>query len=176
MAMTRQYPQPEIGEYLPHTLDYISLVPSDGLILDHLAGGLQQIEALVASCTPEKLTTPHAPGEWTIQDVLQHIMDTERVFAYRTLRFARGDTTDLPGFEQDPYAASANANTRPIVELLTEYRAVRAATISLIASLSDEALERWGTQAGTPVRVRGFVYIIPGHELYHLLSIRENYF
>jgi uncharacterized damage-inducible protein DinB len=173
--MDRQYPRPQAGEYLPPMLEYISLVPEDGLILKHLADGLQRVEALARSRSQEALTTPHKAGEWSIQDVIQHVMDTERVWAYRLLRFARGDTTDLPGFEQEPYAAAANANARLIDELMAEYRAVRASTICLIASLPDEALERGGTQGGIPVRARTFVYTIAGHELYHLRSIRENY-
>jgi uncharacterized damage-inducible protein DinB len=121
------------------------------------------------------LITPHAPGEWSIQDVMQHIADSERIFSYRVLRLARGDTTDLPGFDQNPYAASAQANRRTGEEVLAEYLAVRASSLALIGSLSLEALERRGTQNGVTVSGRVIVYVIVGHERYHLRSLRENY-
>jgi len=173
--MNRHLPPPQSGEYVPYTIDYISLVPDDGFALEHLADGVRQVEAFVNGFSAEGLIAPHAPGEWSIQDVLQHVADSERVFSYRLLRFARGDTTDLPGYDQEPYAVAANANGRSIADVLTEYRAVRASTIALIASLSDEALVRRGTQNGVSVSVRAIVYVIVGHELYHLRSLRENY-
>jgi uncharacterized damage-inducible protein DinB len=173
--MDRHFPPPQPGEYIPYTIDYISLVPEDGRVLRCLAEGLEHVEAFVAGLSREQLTTPHLAGEWTIQDVLQHVADSERIFSYRLLRFARGDTTDLPGYDQEPYAAAAGANERAISDLLAEYRAVRASTVALLGGLSDEALERRGTQNGVTVSVRAIAYIIAGHELYHLRSLRENY-
>ncbi|HLF76474.1 MAG TPA: DinB family protein, partial [Dehalococcoidia bacterium] len=154
---------------------YISLVPEDGAVLMHLASGVRGVEAFVRSLPPEKLTTPHAPGEWTVQDILQHIADTERVFSYRALRIARGDKTVLPGFDQDDYAANANANARDLDDLLEEFQAVRRASIALISSFSDELLLRRGSWSGGPLSVRGAVYIITGHPLYHIASIFQNY-
>lgn len=172
--MERDFSSPQPGEYALYTIDYISLV-LDGRLLTHLADGLQQIEAFVAALPPEKLTAPHAPGEWTVQDVLLHILDTERVFAYRALCLARGEQQALPGFEQDDYAALAGANAREITELLDEYRAVRAASVALLRSLPDEVLLRAGTASQNPLSVRAAAYIIAGHERYHLRSLRENY-
>jgi uncharacterized protein (TIGR03083 family) len=173
--MDRFFPRPEPGEYTPHSIDYISLVPEDGRILAHLEEGIAEVDAFVRALAPERLTTPHAAGEWTVQDVLQHVIDNERVFAYRALRIARGDTTPLPGYEQDPFAAAAGANERTLDDILEEYRAVRAASIALLRSLPDEALSRAGTASEHPLTVRAAAYIIAGHELYHLRSLRENY-
>ena len=173
--MDRVFPRPQPGEYTPHSIDYISLVPDDGRILAHLEAGISEVEAFVSTLPPYRLTTPHAPGEWSVQDVLQHVIDNERVFAYRALRIARGDTTPLPGYEQDPFAEAAAANDRPMHDLLEEYRAVRAASITLLRSFTDETLSRAGTASDHPLTVCAAAYIIAGHELYHLRSLRENY-
>jgi hypothetical protein len=108
-------------------------------------------------------------------DVLQHVIDNERVFAYRMLRIARGDQTPLPGYEQDDYAAAADASARTLDDLLTEYRAVRAASIALLRGLDEAVLQRCGIISGGPLSVRAAAYVIAGHELYHLRSILENY-
>lgn len=171
----RTISRPQPGEFAPYTADYIALVPADVLVLQHLADQVARTEALFRSYQAEALTRPHKTGEWTLQDVLGHIIDTERVFAYRTLRIARCDKTDLPGFEQDDYAVWAAANTRTLDSLLDEYKTVRAATLSLLHSLPDEAFTRAGTANRNPLSVRAAVYIVAGHELYHLESIRTNY-
>jgi hypothetical protein len=136
---------------------------------------LKVVEDLVRGFPAERLTTPHAPGEWTIQEILVHVMDTERVFAYRALRFARHDTTDLPGFDQDNFVVHAGANQRAIDDILAEYRAVRQASIALFNGLDDAALTHVGTANGNPTTARGMAYFIAGHELHHIRSIRENY-
>ena len=122
-----------------------------------------------------ELTTPHAAGEWTVQDVLQHIADNERVFAYRLLRIARGDTTVLPGYDQEPYAEEAGANNRTIDDLLDEYATVRWASIALLRSLPDEVMQRCTNANGHMLSARAAAYIFVRHELYHLRSLRENY-
>src|SRR5262245_7390101 len=96
-----QKPQP--GESAPYTHDYIACVPDDDRVLQHLVDDQDVLKKYLHGLPPEKRTTPHKAGEWTVQEVLGHIIDTERVFAYRALRIARNDTTELPGFEQDDY-------------------------------------------------------------------------
>ena len=173
--MERVFSRPQPSEHFLNALDYISLVPEDGLLLQHMESGLAQVEAFVRALPPERLTAPHAPGEWTVQDVLQHIADNERIFAYRMLRIARGDTTTLPGYDQDPYAATAGANKRDLDDLLEEYRAVRRASITLLRSLPDNALTLSTAANGHELTARAAAYIVVGHELYHLRSLRENY-
>lgn len=116
--MAHQISRPFLGEYRDYAVAYVSLVPDDGLIVEHLEAGARRFESLMRAYPATVLTTPHAPGEWTPQDVLLHVMDTERVFAYRALCLARGETVSLPGFEQDDYAREAGANARGLDELL----------------------------------------------------------
>ncbi|MBZ0299429.1 MAG: DinB family protein [Anaerolineae bacterium] len=167
--------KPEPGEYATYGSTYVRLVPDDGRVLHQLRDSLQVVQTLARRRSVEQLTTPHAPGEWTIQEILVHILDTERIFAYRALRFARGDTTELPGYDPNPYAALSGANQRDIEDILEEYWAVRQATLTLLNSLDDDALLREGVASGNRVTVRAIAYFIAGHELHHLASIGENY-
>jgi hypothetical protein len=173
--MNRVFSRPHPSEHFSDAFDYVSLVPEDGHLLKHLEDGIVQVEAFVRALPPERLTTPHTPGEWTVQDVLQHIADDERVFAYRLLRIARGDTTTLPGFDQDTFALAAGAINRTLDDLWEEYVSVRHASITLVRSLPDEALTRSTDANGHELTARATAYIIVGHELYHLRSLRENY-
>lgn len=167
--------KPLAGEYAPYAIMYIDLVPDDGLVLQHLRDNLSITRELVYSLSEEKLTTPCAEGEWTIKEILVHVSDTERILAYRALRFARNDTTEPAGFEQDDYVASSEANTRSIEDILAELTAVRASTIALFKSFSDQALTRSALSNGHNLSVRSAAYQIAGHELHHVNSIKENY-
>lgn len=168
-------PKPQPGQYADYASIYIDQLADDDNVLAILRQTPGEIEALARSQSAVFLTTPHAPGEWTIQEILVHIIDTERVVAYRALRIARGDTTPLPGFEQDDYVPLSGANARSIESVLDEYRAVRQASLTLLENLPDEALNRAGTASGFPLTVNAAAYFIAGHELHHLHSIRENY-
>ncbi|GCE21495.1 DinB family protein [Dictyobacter kobayashii] len=172
----RKFQRPEVGEYAPYAIMYIDLVPDDGLVLQHLSENLQMVKDLVAGQPEEKLVTPCAEGEWTIKQILSHVTDTERVFAYRALRFARNDTTTLAGYEQDDYVANSNANERSIEDILEELTAVRMASIALFKSFDDVVLTRSGLSNGHNLSVRSALYQIAGHELHHFYSIKENYF
>jgi hypothetical protein len=173
--MDRVFARPQTSEHFDNALDYVSLVPQDGRLLRHMEDSLRQMEAFVRVLPLYRLTVPHATGEWTVQDVLQHIADNERVFAYRMLRIARGDTTTLPGYDQEPYAVAACANDRTLDDLWDEYVSVRRASITLLRSLSDEALARSTDANGHVLTARAAAHIIVGHEQYHLRSLRENY-
>ncbi len=167
--------KPQAGEYAPYTIDYIKLVPNDGKVIEHLMNNVTIISDFVRILPEEKLTTPHAEGEWTVQDILVHIIDTERVFSYRALRIARGDTTSLPGFEQDDYVANANANQRTLDGILAEYLTLRHATLSLIRNIDKSMLTHTTLASNNPTSVRALIYQIAGHELHHLESMQENY-
>ena len=117
----------------------------------------------------------YGPGKWTLKEVLQHIIDTERVFAYRLLRISRGDKTPLPGFDENEYVNMSNARDRDPDALIDEYINVRRSTISLIDSLPNDVLLKMGTASDHPISVRALVYIIAGHEQHHLSIIRERY-
>lgn len=168
-------PKPQPGEYAAYTMDYIKLVPDDGLLLRHLKEDEAVIKAYLRGLPPEKVATPHAPGEWTVKEILGHITDSERIFGYRALRIARNDATDLPGFDQNDYVPYSGANSRSLDSMLEEYASVRAATLSLFNSFDDAAWARLGSASNNPLSVRAAAYIIAGHELYHLNSIKTNY-
>lgn len=167
--------KPEEGEFAPYTSIYIDLLPDDGLILTHLQRNLARTKAFIRSIPKMNLTIPHAKGEWTIQEILVHIIDDERIYAYRALRFARNDETELPGFEQDDYVPYSYANTRNLEGILEELTAVRQASISLFNSFTEAATRRIGTGSGNVMSVRAAAYHIAGHELHHVNSIKENY-
>ena len=168
-------PKPTAGEYAPYTIMYIDLLPDDGLILKHLQDNLENTIRFIRSLPEEKLTYRFAEGEWTIKEILVHIIDDERIYCYRALRFARNDTTELPGFEQDEYVPYSGANDREIEEVVEEFTSVRKATITLFKSFGEEALKRTGVGSGNIMSVRAAAYHIAGHELHHVNSITENY-
>lgn len=167
--------KPGEGEYAPYAIRYIGLLPDDGLVLRHMEENLEATRELVLSLPGEKLTYRYAEGKWTIKEILVHLSDDERIYAYRALRFARGDRTELPGFEQDDYAALSGANARGIEDILEEFATVRRATISLFKGFDSEALLRAGVADGKVMSVRAAAYHIAGHELRHVNIIKERY-
>lgn len=170
-----QKPAPE--EYPAYSHIYMDLMEDNGKVLEYLQHSLIEIKQLLKDLPEEKLTYAYAEGKWTIKDILLHLIDDERIFAYRTLCYARNDQTSLPGFEQDDYAACSQANARSLASLFTEYEAVRQATITLFENLPEEALIRKGTMTkSTSYRtVRAMAYHIAGHERRHVNIIKEKY-
>jgi uncharacterized damage-inducible protein DinB len=173
----RAIPKPQPGEYPPYADMYIRLLPNDGLILGHLAAQVARTKDFISSIPPARLLHRYAPGKWSIKDVLVHIIDDERIFSYRALRFARNERQNLIGFDQDDYARYAQADARPLEAILEEYQAVRHGTIALFEHLPEDSLGRLGHGTGTAndATVRALVYHIAGHELHHLNIIRERY-
>jgi hypothetical protein len=171
----RHIPKPGPGEFPVYAGMYIDLLPNDGNLLQHLQDNYEMVKKLVHSLSPAQLCFRYAPGKWTIKEVLVHIIDDERIYTYRALRFARRDKTPLPGFEQDDYALSSGANERETDNIMKEYAAVRRATITLFNGLPDDALAREGTANNNKASVRALGYHIAGHELHHINIIREKY-
>jgi uncharacterized damage-inducible protein DinB len=167
--------KPEEGEYAPYTIMYIGLLPDDGLVLKYLEENLKATKDFILSLPEEKLIYRYAEGKWTIKEILVHLIDDERIYAYRALRFARNDKTELPGFEQDDYAIHSGANEREIKDILKEFTTVRKATISLFEGLDGKALTRTGVASGNIMSVRAASYHIAGHEMRHLNIIKERY-
>jgi uncharacterized damage-inducible protein DinB len=167
--------RPTSDEYAQYYSKYVTLVPSDEMdVVHHLADQHHEtVDALRKA--KNKGDFAYAPDKWTVKQVIGHICDAERIFAYRALRFARGDAAELAGFEQDGYVATGNFNSRSMDDLLEELWSVRAATLSLAEHLPKEALSRRGTASGNPVTVRALLYIIAGHERHHLALLRERY-
>lgn len=171
----RTIAKPAAGEYAPYAAMYLDLLPDDGRVLERLEDQARLIDAFFRALPTDRLRYRYAPGKWTPKEILQHLADDERIYACRALRFARGDGTELPGFDQDPYAAASGADARALESLLAEHAAVRASTLSLFANLPDAALTRSGVANGARVTVRALAWHIAGHELHHLKILRERY-
>jgi uncharacterized damage-inducible protein DinB len=171
----RKIEKPKQGEYPAYAIMYMKLVPDDGLLLQHLESAYDEMEKLILSLPTEKLLYRYKENKWTIKEVLVHIIDDERIYAYRALCFARNERTPLPGFEQDDYITFSNANERSLESILQEYEAVRKATIALYEGLEEAALLRSGIANDNRVTVRALGYHIAGHELHHINIIKERY-
>ena len=141
-----------------------ALVQSSGLF----EPVLPQLEALG--------DTVYAPGKWTVRDILQHCIDTERIQAYRALRFARNDRTALPGFDEELFARNTTATDRTIPDLQDEFSLVRATTVRLFTGFTDNMLRREGTCFGRQISVLALGFVIVGHPIHHLDILRERYF
>ena len=166
--------RPEKSEYAPSYEGYVSRVP-DGDIVAALGKQLEETLALIRGISESRGDFRYAEGKWSIKELLGHVIDSERVFAYRALRFARGDTTPLSGFEQDDFVKGADFNKRTLADLAKEYEYVRRATISLFESLEDRAWERRGTANNNDVSVRALAFIMAGHERHHVEILRTRY-
>lgn len=167
--------KPAAGEYRDFAAVYVNKVPDDGNVLQHLRDGVVAVQTWVTALPEDKLTTPYAPGKWTIKEALVHMMDTERIMAYRALRIARADQTNLPGFEQDDFVPYSLANERSLESIMEEYQLQRQSTVALFNNFPANAFARIGFANGAPFSVRAAVYIIAGHELHHLQILKEKY-
>lgn len=143
--------------------------------LDILREYYQKTPSLLLSLTGEQWNISYAPGKWTVKEVLLHLTDCERVFAYRALRFARNDKTELPGFDENEYAPNSHAAKRSEVSIIEEYKAVRNATLTLYNYFDEEMLNRTGFANGHEFSVRLLGAIIAGHELHHFQILKDRY-
>jgi hypothetical protein len=177
LALTIGRPQP--GEYAPYYDRYISLIvqqaPGDG-ILEALDQQRRQTMMLLCGRDDEDGDFRYAPGKWSAKEVLGHVCDTERVFAYRALRISRADATPLEGFEQEDYVRNGPFAQRPLSDLVEDFIAVRRSTLSLLRNLDEAAWMRRGIANKNEVTVRALAYIIAGHELHHRRILEERYF
>ena len=167
-------PRPDASEHLPYYAKYVDLVP-DGDLVQTLRAQLDETLALVRGLPEEQGGHRYAPGKWSIREVLGHVIDAERIFAYRALRIARGDQTPMEGFDENAYAAASGADARTLADLADELEHVRLGNIVFFRSLSDDVLARRGTANGAEVSVRALAWILAGHELHHRALLRERY-
>lgn len=166
--------RPQADEHAAYYAPYIALVP-DGDIIGALADQHRTTQLRLAAVTEAQGAFRYAEGKWSVKEVLLHVADAERIFAYRLLRVARGDATPLAGFDENAYAVAAGCEARSMADVAAEFSTVRAATLSLVAGLPPEAWGRRGTANNYPVSVRALAYVIAGHELHHLQVLRERY-
>jgi uncharacterized damage-inducible protein DinB len=167
--------RPQPTEYASFYETYVRLVPGTEIVPILEAQRLQMIQ-LFAARGERDGNFRYAPDKWTVKEVLGHISDTERIFAYRALRIARGDQTPLSGFEQDDYVRAGGFGDRLLADLAEEFAQMRGATVALFRSLSEEAWSRRGTANKNEVTVRALAFIIAGHELHHRGILAERYF
>jgi len=166
--------RPQAGEYAPYYERYISLVHSND-ILAALDEQRRETLLLLSGRTEEEGNHRYAPDKWSVKEVLGHLNDSERVFAYRALRISRNDQTHIEGFEQDDYVKFGPFAKRTLEDLVEDYIAVRRATLTLFRNLSEEAWTRRGVANKNEVTVRALAYIIAGHEMHHRRILQEKY-
>ncbi|WP_128544503.1 DinB family protein [Larkinella soli] len=168
--------KPQPAEY-PHSRyfsNYIDLVDSENVI-ETLRRQLVTVEELFENLSSEQQNFRYAEGKWSPKEMLGHMIDTERIFAYRALCIARGERQSLPGFDENEYFAHSNFDSQALNHLLNHYRYVRLSTIALAESLPEEAHTRVGTANGNPVSARAIFSILAGHEKHHLNVLAERY-
>jgi hypothetical protein len=166
--------RPRPGECSPYFDRYLALLP-DGDVLALLRTQIEETAGMLSALPPALGDYRYAPDKWTIKEVVGHVIDTERVFTYRALRFSRNDATPLPGFEQDDYVAHGEFGRQALATLLAELRAVRAASLALFEGLSDTMLGRRGVASGAELTVRAVPWIVAGHERHHIEILKERY-
>ncbi|HEY4324522.1 MAG TPA: DinB family protein [Mucilaginibacter sp.] len=164
-------PQPD--EYSVYASRYVDLV-GKGHIIEILEYLQQSTLNFFLRMDPEKARYAYADGKWTVNEVVGHMADTERVFAYRALAFAH-EAIELPGFDQDIYMVNNTFNSRSLEDIANEFNTVRESSLYLFKSMNDEQTTQKGTASGNPVSVRALAYMIAGHEMHHIKILKERY-
>jgi uncharacterized damage-inducible protein DinB len=167
--------RPVSNEYAEYYANYISQVPGSDVIGVLESQRLQMLQ-LFSARTERDGSFRYAPNKWTVKEVLGHITDTERIFAYRALRIGRGDQTQLPGFEQDDFIRNGAFERRTIADLAEEFGAVRGASLALFRSFGDEVWDRRGVASQKEITVRALIFITAGHQIHHRAILEEKYF
>ena len=166
--------RPEASEYAPYYERYVSLVP-DGDVTGTLARQNEEVLALLGGVTEERAGFRYEPGKWSVKEVVGHVIDAERVFAYRAMAIARGDRAALPGMDQEEYMAGSDFDARTLADLAEEFSHPRRANVLMLRGLPAGAWSRRGVASGNEVTVRALAYIIAGHAAHHLQVLRTRY-
>ncbi|HEV2146656.1 MAG TPA: DinB family protein [Longimicrobiaceae bacterium] len=166
---------PAPDEYASFYAGYVALAAAGGDVPGLLAGQPAELRRLCEGLDEEGALARYAPGKWSVKEVVGHLADTERVYAYRALRVGRGDATPLAGFDENAYVAAAGSDRRPLAELLDDFQAARAATLALLRGMPEDAWERRGVANEAPVSTRSLAYVAAGHVRHHLELLRERY-
>jgi len=166
--------RPDASEFAPYYNTYVSLIENKD-VLDVLDAQPQKIRSLIGKIPEERGNFAYSEGKWTIKELLSHVIDGERIFAYRVLRISRGDQTPIEGFEQDDYIELSNAANRRIAEMIEEFELQRRSNMLMLRSLPAAAHVRLGWASGHQVSVRALTYIMAGHVIHHLNILRDRY-
>lgn len=140
-----------------------------------LDSSLNNLVAFIGALPDDKLSFSYGEGKWALAEVLVHLFDTERIFQYRALRFARNDKKDLPGFDQNSYVPESSSSSRTKEDLINEFTSIRKASISLFQSFNKDVLLRMGTASGSNMSVRALGFMIIGHQAHHVRILKERY-
>ena len=167
--------RPAIDEYAPAFADYVAEIRDAEDVRGVLADQLDEIPSRLGSLPDSTGDHSYAPGKWSLKEVLGHLSDTERVFAYRALRIGRGDTTPLPGYDDQAWIPEMEAADLSLADMVQEFTHVRQATLALFRHLPPAAWTRRGTADGRPISVRALAYVIAGHTRHHLRVVKERY-
>lgn len=171
--MKDYFERPGEDEYASYYAPYVARVPAEGGLIEILESGVRETRELLNGLSEEEADFAYAPGKWTVGEVVGHLIDAERVFSYRALRFGRGDPTELAGFEENLYVSAGGFRGRSLEELLDEFEVVRRGTILLLGTMPAEGWTRRGMASGYEVSVRALACITAGHEA-HRRSILEK--
>ncbi len=174
MAISPEYLRPQPGEYPPYYETYFSALP-DGDLFEILGEQARVLRDLLGELDGGEQLYRYADGKWSVKEVVGHMMDTERIFAYRALRILRGDATPLAGFEQDEYVAIAGFDDRLLDSLLDEFDAVRKASLLMLQGRPREEYFREGIASGHRLTVRALVTVLAGHAEHHIKILRDRY-
>jgi uncharacterized damage-inducible protein DinB len=166
-------PQPD--EYSPMQAGYVQLASEYDNVIELLTELKDSTYEFFTQLPPEKGDYAYAEGKWTVKQVLNHIIDTERIFAYRLLCFSRGERQTMPGFDQSVYEAAAHSNNRTLASLADEFKTVRSGNLYFINSLTPDELTIRGNATGYTITVKALLYAMAGHELHHLNILKERY-
>lgn len=166
--------RPDKGEYAPYYEKYVLRVPGDNSVLA-LQELMDQTQTLLSQIDEEKSLFRYAEGKWSIKELIGYLIDTERVFGFRALCFARNDKTPIAGMEQDDYVRNANFDDVKFADLAGEFRSVRNSTIAMFQNLTAAAWLRSGVASDNLVSVRALAFMIAGHEIHHLNILNERY-
>lgn len=167
--------QLEIDEYAPYHGSYLPNIDDTYTLTEILEVSVHEFIRFVQDIPMDKHGYRYAEGKWTIKEIIQHLIDSERVFAYRALRFSRNDKTALPGFEENSYVENTDAENRNLKDMLTELALVRQSSIMLFKSFSQEQLMRKGMASGFQVSVRALGFLITAHQNHHIKIFKERY-
>jgi hypothetical protein len=174
MHATLAISRPAPDEYFEYYGKYIEMVPGDDAT-PALRDQIGETVRLLKPLDEQKALHRYAPGKWSVKEVVGHLSDSERVFAYRALRMGRGDATPLPGYDENAFVPAGRFDARPLADIVHEFELVRAASIALFRGLDDEALLRRGTANDKRISVRALAWITAGHELHHRRLLIERY-
>lgn len=166
--------RPDSTEYAPYYEKYVSLV-AEGEIVTTLGKQIEDTLGLLRGLNEAQGDLRYAPGKWSVKEVIGHLIDAERIFAYRALRFSRNDRTPLHSFDENSYAANSNFGSRRLADIAEEFEHVRQSNLYLLKSLDGDAWTRRGVASDNEISVRALAYIIAGHELHHVEIIRSRY-